>query len=157
MNMILNSVLLAAVLQTGTDSHVPSYTLDGNIVTFDAEIAFITAEPSTGGTHRLIDVQQKGLGEYIGFNSGDTFGNIQWELSPGEWQFTAYGHADDLANPDRQSGNFTVTVQSPGRSQQILAHVVKNMEAQRDLSLLDPPATRAEIIQAVLDAIANGY
>jgi hypothetical protein len=157
----MNAALVAAAMMAATlqDSHVPSYTVDGNVVTIDAEIAWIpqNTETNTNPTEfELLDKSQQGPGEYIALISGKPSERIRWKLAPGTWEITALGHADDLANPMRQERRFTFTVDGPTRSEQIVELVVAYLSAKRDLQMLEPPASRGEILQAVIDAIGRG-
>jgi hypothetical protein len=155
------AILMAAMmLPAPQDAHTPSFTIEGDVVVIDAEIAWIptnaavTNNPPEGWT--LLDASQQGPSDNIAFISGKRDERIRWRLTPGDWEITALGHADDLSNPNRQQQTFTFTISGPTRQEQIVLLVMEYLTAKRDLQLLDPPATREEILTAVIDAIARG-
>jgi hypothetical protein len=158
----MNSVLLMAamMLPVPQDTHTPSYTIEGDVVVIDAEIAWIptnpavTNNPPEGWT--LLDPSQQGPSDSIAFISGMRDERIRWRLTPGDWEITALGHADDLANPNRQQQTFNITISGPTRQERIVLLVMKYLEAKRDLQLLDPPADREEVLTALIEAISRG-
>jgi hypothetical protein len=155
------AILMAAMMLPATqDAHTPSYTIEGDVVVIDAEIAWIptnaavTNNPPEGWT--LLDPLQMGPSDNIALISGMRDERIRWRLTPGEWEITALGHADDLSNPNRQQQTFNVTISGPTRQETITLLVLDYLTAKRDLQLLSPPASREEILTAVIEAIARG-
>jgi hypothetical protein len=158
--MYANLLLAAMLLPIPQDSHTPSYTIEGNVVVIDAEIAWIPTNPATTSNPsegwELVDPTQMGPSDNIALISGMRDERIRWRLTPGDWQITALGHADDLSNPMRQQQTFNLTIAGPTRQEQIVLLVMEYLTAKRDLQLLDPPATREEILTAVIEAISRG-
>jgi hypothetical protein len=158
----MNAALLMAamMLPAPQDTHTPSYTIEGDVVVIDAEIAWIPTNPAVTNNSpegwTLLDPSQQGPSDSIAFISGLRNERIRWRLTPGDWEITALGHADNLSNPNRQQQTFTFTISGPTRQEQIVLLVMEYLTAKRDLQLLQPPATREEILTAVIEAIARG-
>lgn len=152
----MNALLLTLALTfQATDAHTPSHVVDGQKVIFDAEIAWVDSAPP-GATYTLTrGTRGPGPGEFLGMNSGNVHGSLEWALDPGEYTFTMMGHADDLSQPNRQVLQVTFTVSGPSRSDEILAHVIAYLTARRNLTIMNPPPTEAEMLSAVIEALTN--
>lgn len=152
--MIATQYLLLVAVAMPQDSHTPTYTVSGQTVTIDAEIAWIDQRPPNS-TYALTTGTKGPHLDLIGFNSADVHGNLVWQLTPGEWTMTLMGHADDLQNPNRQVQQVTFTVSGPTREEAILANVIAYLTAKRDLAIMEPPPTQAEMLTAVIEAVTN--
>ena len=93
---MINAILLMAAI-TATQTHTPSATVSGDIVTVDADIAFLP-DGTTGPT--LLGGVELNTDPLLAASSDGT-SPIQWRLPPGQYDITAYGFPDDRLNPIR--------------------------------------------------------
>ena len=149
---MLNTLFLMSAI-TATQTHTPSATVVGDIVTIDADIAMLPS--SSAGT----DAGELLTGTMLAGDAGlaassDGASPITWRLAPGEYQITAYGFPDDRLNPLRNVATLTVTIGTPTRTQQI-ADALQRLtlalfdagRARATLDTLNP--TRQELIDAL--------
>lgn len=146
---MINAALMTLAL-TASQTHTPSATVSGDVVTIDADIAWLP--DGTTGAQLLAGVELNT--DPLLAASSDGVSPIQWRLPPGQYDITAYGFPDDRLNPIRNVATLTVTIQAPDRSDQIAAALQKLTlalfyagQARADLQTLNP--TRQEILDAL--------
>lgn len=149
---MINSVLLLLAV-TASQTHTPSATVSGDIVTVDADIAFLPDASAAGVSATLLAGTELVSSPNVAAST-DGASPIQWRLPPGQYDITAYGFPDDRVNPVRNVAILTVTIQAPDRSDAIAAALKKLTlalfdagKAQADLQTLNP--TRQELIDAL--------
>lgn len=147
---MINSVLLLLAV-TANQTHTPSATVSGDIVTVDADIA---ALPAAITEYELL--QGRAILNSTGnvAASADGVSPIVWRLGSGQHQVVAYGFPDDRENPHRIIRTLDVEVIGPTRQQQIAAAVKRftlalyeSGQAQAELQGLNP--SRQELIDAL--------
>ena len=148
----MNALLLILALTVQT--HTPTATVTGDVVTVSADFAWI--EPAAG-TSIVVPIAIKDGVQLIDptmLASTDGVKPIAWQLSPGSYKVTAFGYPDNRLFPQRTKVVLDVTVLSPTRQQQI-AEAVKaysiasadSAEALAELKVLKP--TKAELAAAL--------
>jgi len=145
----MNALFLTLAI-TATQTHTPSATVSGDVVTVDADFALLP--DGTTGTQLLGGVELNT--DPLLAASSDGVSPIQWRLPPGQYDITAYGFPDDRLNPIRNVATLTVTIQAPDRSDAIAAALQKLTlalfdagQARAALQTLNP--TRQEILDAL--------
>ncbi len=130
------------------DVHVPTATVSGDIVTVNADFAYLDVEP-------LEVVQGTILTDTSLIASKDGKLPVSWRLPPGTYSITAFGFPDNRMLPNRNKAILTVTVENPTRQKQITDALQRfslaNIEAEvarEEIKTLKP--TRAEISAALV-------
>ncbi len=149
----MNAILLFASLLTV--QALPTATVTGDVVTINADIAWIEPASGTAVVVPLETVQGTILIDPTMLASNDGIGPVAWRLSPGNYKVTAFSYPADRLNPQRTEVTLDVVIASPTRQQQIRTALQKltlakvdAAEALNELAALKP--TKAELRAAAL-------
>ena len=149
----MNALLfaMAFVIQT----HTPTATVNGDVVTVAADFAYIDNAVGTAVVIPVAITQGTILADDNNMlASSDGTSPITWQLSPGTYKVTAFGYPDDRMSPMRTMVVLDVTIGSPTRQQQITdavrAYSLATYDAAQALSELRTlKPTRAELLAAL--------
>jgi hypothetical protein len=135
------------------DVHIPTATVSGDVVTVNADFAYLDL-PDSGVSVGIVQGVQL-VGDPAILSSTDGKLPVVWRLPPGTYSITAFGYPDNRLLPNRNKVILTVTVENPTRQQQIADALqrfsVANVEAEmarEEIKTLKP--TRAEISAALV-------
>jgi len=124
--------LFAASLLTSVcyaQTHKPSHTIEGTIITIDAEVASISPDPK-----QLLSGVRLADDSLAVASPGSP---IVWKLKPGTYQLRMMGFPDDPANPQRSVVDVDVKVKLT-RKEAVLDAYDRCIRAMSDLHILSP-------------------
>lgn len=117
----MNSII--TLLMLAVQTHTPTATVSGDVVTVSADIAWIDYAPVSGQTvpvvvpvaikEGTILVDKTMLASYDGVKP------VAWQLPPGTYKVTAFGYPDSRLNPMRTKVVLDVVIANPTRQQQL--------------------------------------
>lgn len=156
------NLLILAMTMLYPDVHVPTATVEGDIVTVNGDFAAI----DTIGQAKVIEgvplvVNYGDLNPAVppvpGYNltaSSDGIAPVKWQLPPGTYEITAFGYPDDRKFPMRNKAILTVIIADPTRAEQIKSAYQRFSEANADAAtakkaIKDLKPTKAETAAAL--------
>jgi len=152
----MNTFLLTLALLVNTQTHTPTATVSGDVVTVSADFAWVETPEGS----QVSIVKPVGIVEGVQLNddtmlaSTDGVKPIAWRLSPGTYKVTAFGYPDNRLFPMRTKIVLDVVIASPTRKQQIAeavkAYSIASADAAvalNDLKSLKP--TKVELAEAL--------
>ena len=114
----MNALLFAMTFIVQT--HVPTATVNGDVVTVSADFAYVDPAVGTSVVVPVSVVEGTVLVDRTMLASNDGVKPIAWQLPPGDYKVTAFGYPDNRLSPMRTKVVLDVTVLSPSRQQQIV-------------------------------------
>ncbi len=149
----MNSILLFVSLLTV--QALPTATVTGDVVTINADIAWIEPASGTAVVVPIATPQGTILIDPTMLASSDGISPVAWQLSPGNYKVTAFSYPTDRMNPQRTEVTLDVVIASPTRQQQIRAALQQLTLAKADVSealaeLAALKPTKAELRAAAL-------
>lgn len=134
-------------------THTPSLTVDGAIVTVDADVMWFDGSQDITG----FELRE---GTYLTSQriaaSTDGSAPIIWSLPSGSYTVTAHGFPDDPANPDRTVATLVADVLPPTRTELIASAVLDFFTHRNGLKdANDRLETLAPTLQELIDLFSQ--